>query len=116
MLDLREANVLDVAYEPLPDGRYRFDVTLVHDDPGEAPSFADRWVVEDIEGNLLGERILLHAHGSEPFTRSATIFIPESIGVVVVRGHDALHGFGGQAVRLDLRDGLKQPFTDAQGE
>jgi hypothetical protein len=28
MLDPRVANALDVAYAPLPDGRYRFDVIL----------------------------------------------------------------------------------------
>ena len=116
MLDLREANVLDVVSTLLPDGMVRFDVTMVHDDAGEAPSFADRWVVEDLEGNLLGERILLHAHGSEPFTRSATIPIPETISVVVVRGHDALHGFGGQAIRLDLRDGSQEPIKDTERE
>ncbi len=114
-LDLKEANVLDVAFNALGEGKYRFDVTLTHDDQGESPSFADRWVVEDLAGNVLGERTLLHAHGNEPFTRSETVLIPESVSVVLIRGHDAIHGFGGQAIQLDLNDGSKIVVLDRPG-
>lgn len=110
--DLKEANVVDVSFTALGEGKYRFDVTLVHDDEGEAPSFADRWVVEDLTGNVLGERVLLHAHGNAPFTRSETVFIPASVSMVIIRGHDALHGFGGQAIQLDLKDGSKSLIHD----
>lgn len=97
--------MLKVQYELVDQNTYRFDVTLVHDDDGEAPSFADRWVVEDEDGYALGDRMLLHAHGSQPFTRSATIEIPSDVKVVIVRGHDQLHGFGGQAIVLNLETG-----------
>jgi hypothetical protein len=84
---------------------YHFDVTLVHDDQGEAPQFADWWQVEDLEGNLLGRRILTHGHGTQPFTRSETITVPDSVRVVIIRGHDMQHGFGGQVIQLELETG-----------
>ncbi len=104
-LDLHEANVLDVRFEKLDESRYRFDVTLLHDDDGESPSFADSWQVEDLDGTVLGERILAHSHGTTPFTRSATILIPEGIDLVIVRGHDMEHGFGGQAALVNMTTG-----------
>lgn len=112
LLDLREANVIAVTYEAISPGEVRFDVTLLHDDDAEAPSFADRWFVEDLEGNVLGERILAHSHGTQPFTRSATIHIPTEINIVIVRGHDQLHGLGGQSMRVDLGTGEMLAFDE----
>jgi hypothetical protein len=97
--------VLEVKAEKVEGNDYRIDVTLVHDDEGEAPQFADWWQVEDLDGNLLGKRILTHGHGTQPFTRSQSITIPDSIRIVVIRGHDMQHGFGGQVVQLDLETG-----------
>ena len=112
LLDLREANVIAVTYEAISPGEVRFDVTLIHDDDAEAPSFADRWFVEDLEGNMLGERILAHSHGTQPFTRSATIHTPTEINIVIVRGHDQLHGLGGQSMRVDLSTGEMFAFDE----
>jgi hypothetical protein len=95
-LDLLEANVTGVAVEAGSDG-YRFDVTLFHDDDGEA-GYADWWQVETRTGDRLGRRELLHPHGTREFTRSETIAIPEGTDCVVVRGHDQTHGYGGLAV------------------
>lgn len=111
-LDLREANVLDVQFDDLGEGRYQFDVTLLHDDQGEAPSFADSWHVWDLQGNLLGERLLAHSHGTQPFTRSATIEIPEGVSTVLVRGHDMEHGHGGQSMRVDLESGEMEAYEE----
>lgn len=111
-LDLREANVVAVTYEVISPDKVRFDVTLLHDDDAEAPSFADRWFVEDLEGNVLGERILAHSHGTQPFTRSATIHIPTKNNIVIVRGHDQLHGLGGQSMRVDLGPGEMLAFDE----
>lgn len=102
-LDLREAHVLEVDFTGT-GGSYRFDVTLIHDDDGES-GYADWWQVETLDGTQLGRRTLLHAHGSRPFTRSESISIPTSIDVVVVRGHDQNHGYGGTAMVVDLRTG-----------
>jgi hypothetical protein len=102
-LDLREANVVDVAVERR-DGSYRFDVTLYHDDDGE-DGYANWWQVESRDGEQLGRRDLLHAHGTREFTRSATVEVPDGVAEVVVRGHDQTHGYGGQAMLVDLETG-----------
>jgi hypothetical protein len=103
-LDLREANVVGVAVDAQDDGRYRFDVTLIHDDAGE-DGYANWWQVETTDGERLGRRELLHAHGTREFTRSETIGVPEGVTRVVVRGHDQTHGYGGQAMVVDLTTG-----------
>lgn len=114
-LDLRYANVIEVEFERLEGRRYRFDVTLYHDDDGEAPAYADAWQVEDLEGNVLGVRELLHGHSTRPFTRSEVIEIPAEIEVVIVRGHDQTHGFGGQIMRVELRSGEVTPLMATPG-
>jgi hypothetical protein len=83
--------------------RVRFDVTLFHDDDGE-DGYANWWQVERLDGERLGRRDLLHAHGTREFTRSDTFEISED-GCVVVRGHDETHGYGGQAALVDLGSG-----------
>ncbi|WP_338729055.1 hypothetical protein [Haladaptatus sp. DJG-WS-42] len=103
-LDLREANVMAVAFEKTGDTTYRFDVTLLHDDDGE-DGYANWWQVETLAGEQLGRRELLHAHGTQEFTRSGTIEIPEGVARVVVRGHDQTHGYGGQAMSITLETG-----------
>jgi hypothetical protein len=105
-LDLREANVVGVAFTAGGD-RYRFDVTLYHDDDGEA-GYANWWQVETLDGQQLGRRELLHAHSTAPFTRSETVSIPAGTTYVVVRGHDQTHGYGGQAVVVNLDTGGTQ--------
>ena len=102
-LDLREANVVGVEAERNGE-EYSFDVTLHHDDGGES-GYANWWQVETLGGERLGRRELLHAHGTEPFTRSATIGVPEEVPRVVVRGHDEVHEYGGQAVVVTLASG-----------
>ena len=111
-LDLSEANVIDVTFEQINDEEFIFEVTLLHDDDGEAPSFADSWQVEDLSGNILGIRVLLHSHGNQPFTRTETITIPQAVSEVVVRGHDMIHGHGGQSMRVDLSSGEAEAFME----
>ena len=99
-LDLREANVVDVAVERTAGG-HAFDVTLHHDDDGEE-GYANWWQVERLDGSRLGRRDLLHAHSEQPFTRSETVAVPDDVTCVVVRGHDQTHGYGGRAAVVDL--------------
>ncbi|WP_394352015.1 hypothetical protein [Halorussus halophilus] len=106
-LDLQEANVVSVEVEDAGDGGYTFDVTLYHDDDGE-DGYANWWQVETLNGTELGRRELLHAHGTEPFTRSTLVEIPENVSLVVVRGHDQTHGYGGQAMVVNLRTGAAE--------
>ena len=102
-LDLREANVTAVSFSRNGD-TYRFDVTLIHDDDGES-GYANWWQVEALDGEQLGRRTLLHPHGTREFTRSEMIRIPSGVEEVVVRGHDQTHGYGGQAMIVNLRTG-----------
>jgi len=102
-LDLREANVVAVETHRRDDA-YRFDVTLHHDDDGE-DGYANWWQVETLDGERLGRRDLRHAHGTREFTRSATVAIPDGITCVVVRGHDRSHGYGGQAMLVNVETG-----------
>ncbi len=107
--------MLEVHFEKLDESQYRFDVTLLHDDNGESRSFADSWQVEDLDGLILGERILAHSHGTTPFTRSATILIPQGVDLVIVRGHDMEHGFGGQAALVNMTTGEIHFFDEDNG-
>ena len=102
-LDLREANVVDVAFGE-EDGTYTFEVSLHHDDDGE-DGYANWWQIERVDGTRLGRRELTHAHSQQPFTRSETIEIPDAVDCVIVRGHDQTHGYGGLAVAVDLETG-----------
>ena len=105
-LDLREANVVGVGLTP-DDGAIRFEVTLQHDDDGE-DGYANWWQVERLDGTRLGRRVLGHAHSRQPFTRSATIEVPDEVACVVVRGHDQTHGYGGLAMAVHLASGENQ--------
>jgi hypothetical protein len=105
-LDLREANVVGVTLERDvgDDASVRFDVTLLHDDDGE-DGYANWWQVETVDGERLGRRDLSHAHGTQAFTRSETVDVPDGVSTVAVRGHDQTHGYGGQAALVDVESG-----------
>jgi hypothetical protein len=100
-----EADVIAVEITRMGDGTYRFDVTVGHDDAGWA-HYADKWQVLDLNGTVLGERVLLHPHDNEqPFTRSlAGVKISDGTGSVIVRAHDKMHGWGGKELKVDLPD------------
>jgi len=80
------------------------------DDVGE-DGYADWWQLERLDGERLGRRTLLHAHGTRRFTRSETVSIPEDAVDVVIRGHDQTHGYGGLAAIVDLESGAVE-FVD----
>ena len=93
-----------IAGEPLVEGvevrqeavgTWRFDVTVRHADEGW-DHYADKWEVLTPEGEVLGERVLLHPHEHEqPFTRSlGGVTIPPGPHEVQVRAHDSVHGLG----------------------
>lgn len=103
-LDLREANVTEVSFVQIDPMTYRFNITLYHDDDGEE-GYANFWVIETLNRTELGKRILTHPHGTQEFSRSGSIIIPENIDIVVVRGYDQTHGFGGQAIIINIRTG-----------
>lgn len=102
-LDLREANVVSVEIDDAQNP-IEFAVGLHHDDDGE-DGYANWWQVESLDGTQLGRRELTHPHSQQPFTRSTTIEIPESVACVVVRGHDQIHGYGGQLIVVNIDTG-----------
>lgn len=63
----------------------------------EGVSFADAWEVRDLDGNVLGIRVLAHPHANEqPFTRSVSdVSIPPEVTEVVVDARDSVRGFCG---------------------
>ena len=97
-----EADVLDARISANNDGSYRIDVTVKHADAGW-DHYANRWDVLDLDGNVLGSRILAHPHDNEqPFTRSLTLTLPSGLKSVILRAHDSVHGLGGTTLELAL--------------
>jgi len=96
LVQANEVEVVDVEIQAAGDGRYRFDVTLRHEDSGW-DHYANRWEVLTPEGTVLATRVLYHPHVDEqPFTRSLSdVEIPANLDQVVVRGHDSVHEYGG---------------------
>jgi hypothetical protein len=103
-LDLREANVVEVTISNQAERQFDLSVALHHDDTGE-DGYANWWQVETLAGAQLGRRSLSHPHSTQPFTRSTSVEIPAEHSCVVVRGHDQTHGYGGQAMVLNLDSG-----------
>ncbi|KZM49753.1 hypothetical protein [Labrenzia sp. OB1] len=79
-------------------------VTLRHADTGW-DHYADLWQVVTPDGDILGERVLLHPHVDEqPFTRSLSgVQVPEGLDEVIIRARDSVHGVSPQEFRLKLR-------------
>ena len=98
-----QAQIVDAQSRPDGDGSYRFDVTLRHADSGW-DHYADKWEVIGTDGQLLGERILLHPHVNEqPFTRSlGKVPIPAGTRQVQIRAHDSVHGYAEREFTVEL--------------
>jgi hypothetical protein len=99
------ADVEEVDVRRTADGSYSFSVTVRHDDEGW-DHYADGWVVETMDGEVLAERVLHHPHVNEqPFTRSLSgVAIPPDINVVNVRARDSVHGFEGRGMTVPVPD------------
>ena len=97
-----EADVLEVKIRPLGDNRYVINTTVRHADTGW-DHYANAWEVLDEKGAVLGKRVLLHPHvGEQPFTRSHTVTIPQTVRNITVRAHDSVHGVGGKSVTIEV--------------
>ena len=100
---LEFAQVTHVIARQRSDDRWCFDTSVQHNDQGWE-HYADGWEVIDLEGNLLGSRLLGHPHDNEqPFTRSpCNIKVPLDVAKVIVRAKCNKHGFGGKPIIVDL--------------
>ncbi len=96
------AVIEDVQVTPRGAEQYSFAVTLRHSDTGW-DHYANAWDVIDVQGNVLGKRVLHHPHVNEqPFTRSQVINIPAGTQRVEVRAYDLVHGLSEQTYKVDL--------------
>lgn len=84
-------------------GAYTFNVTILHNDTGW-DDYADSWRIKDTNGNILGERVLVHPHVNErPFTRSLSgVRIPDGVSSVVVEAHDTVTGWASETKLVQL--------------
>jgi hypothetical protein len=98
-----EADVVAAEATESPNGTWRFDVTVRHDDEGW-DHYADAWDVLTLDGEVLATRKLLHPHEYEqPFTRSLSgVEIPDGVEEVEVRAHDSVHEYGGITLKVTL--------------
>lgn len=78
-------------------------VALQHADSGW-DHYADIWRVVDAEGNVLGERVLLHPHENEqPFVRETNgVKIPSDTQTLYVEAHDLVHGWTANRLEVDM--------------
>lgn len=102
-----DVKVLAADFQKGSNNRWSVSVTLEHGDTGW-DHYADNWRVVDVEGNILGDRVLAHPHVDEqPFTRSLhSVVVPENINTVYVEAHDKVHGWS--PVRLTANLGSAQ--------
>ena len=97
-----EADIVGVKIVKTGRDKFRIDASVRHADTGW-DHYANKFEVLDTEGNVLGTRILHHPHVDEqPFTRSLSLEIPQSITQVVVRAGDSQHEFGGAEQTIDV--------------
>lgn len=83
---------------------FTFNVTIMHTDKGW-DDYADIWRIKDLDGNILGERVLVHPHVNEqPFTRSLSgVRIPDGVDIVVIEAHDTVTGWAPTTKQVKLR-------------
>jgi hypothetical protein len=98
----RFPDVIDAELEPAGD-TWRLSATL--SSPYDTPErYADAFRAVSEDGTVLGVRELAHDHADEqPFTRSLTgLEIPDEVERITVEGRDLAHGWGGDAVELEV--------------
>lgn len=96
-------DVVNVKVQARSNQQFDFDVTL--SSPYDtAQRYADAFRVLSVDGQVYGERRLLHDHASEqPFTRDLYgVKIPAGIRVVVVQARDQKYGYGGKTMKVEL--------------
>ncbi|QKQ28220.1 hypothetical protein [Candidatus Reidiella endopervernicosa] len=100
-----DVQILAADFQNRGDNQWSVSVTLKHADTGW-DHYADRWRVVDGEGQLLGDRVLLHPHVNEqPFTRGLHgVTIPQETTTVYVEAHDKVHGWAPNRLAVDLRE------------
>ncbi len=97
-----DVEILSANFSQNSNQAWSVDVTLLHDDTGWE-HYADAWRVVDEKNKILGTRTLYHPHvGEQPFTRSLSVTIPDSMTTVFIEAHDKVHGWSPQRLKVDL--------------
>ena len=94
-------NVLSATVKHRGGNQFDFEVTV--SSPYDSPErYADGFRVMEINGNVLGERMLFHDHADEqPFTRDLRgVIIPQGVTMVVIQSRDQKYGYGGKQVEV----------------
>lgn len=95
-----ETDVTGLQYKT--DGSTRtFYVTLAPSDAG-----ADWWQVETLGGEKLARKAFDQPRTGDRFTSTKQLELGEETTAVVVRGHSAETGYGGQVMLADLEEGF----------
>ena len=97
-----DVTIIGADFQQSSDGSWLVNVGLLHEDSGW-DHYADIWRLVDAEGNVLGERVLLHPHEDEqPFIRSEQIRIPADLEIIYVEAHDIVHGWTPNRLEIDM--------------
>ena len=98
-----DVEILGAEFSQDRDGTWTVSVVLLHEDNGW-DHYADRWRLVDPEGNVLGERVLLHPHDDEqPFARlESGIKIASELATIYIEAHDLVHGWTPNRMAVDM--------------
>jgi len=97
-----EVDVVEVTISHTKDRQFLINATLKHEDTGW-DHYANKWIVVDEAGNVLGVRVLAHPHVNEqPFTRSLRVEIPVEVETVTIIAFDSVHEDGGATFSVDV--------------
>ena len=98
-----DVEILAADFKHSGNNQWSVNVTLAHADSGW-DHYADDWRVVDADGNILGDRVLLHPHEDEqPFTRSVSgVNIPQGTTIVYIEAHDMVQGWTPNRLTVDL--------------
>ncbi|MEM7252128.1 MAG: hypothetical protein AAF493_11945 [Pseudomonadota bacterium] len=106
-----DVQIVGVVFQKTGPTTWRVDTTLKHADTGWE-HYADAWRVVGTDGSELAVRILYHPHVEEqPFTRSVSATIAESVTEVVVEARDKVHGWSADRVSVNLNQPKGDRFT-----
>ena len=101
---MRFPEIVGAEATPGGDGTFSFAVTV--SSPYDSPErYADGWRILTPDGEVLGERPLLHDHANEqPFTRTLEgVEVRAGVEEVVVEGRDLENGWGGKTATIALQ-------------
>jgi len=99
------AHVVDATASQSAGGTWDFSAAVSSTEIGW-DKYANAWKVENLDGDLLGTRELLHPHQNEqPFTRSLSgVVVPDDVSVVVLSAQDSVLGYCGDSFGLLIQE------------